>query len=142
LPSDFCAVDAIFASNQISALSDKGELAFSRPDSGELTLNWISSFPIPSAQPISFLSVSGGTVAFVKGKPRPRVFVTGGSLVEMVTFLSAANDTFILSDSQNAYFTAQVYSISELPAVIALSESTSSIQATTAEAAFRCEVHP
>jgi hypothetical protein len=39
LPSDFCAVDAIFANNQIIALSDKGELAFSRPDSGELTLD-------------------------------------------------------------------------------------------------------
>jgi hypothetical protein len=47
----------------------------------------------------------------------------------MGTFLSAANDTFILSDSQNAYFTAQVYSISELPAIIALSESTSFVTA-------------
>jgi hypothetical protein len=125
LPCGFAPIEAIEVSGQVIALSESGELAFSRPNSGEMTNDWIPAFPIPLRQPVAFLSFYKECVIFVKGTIPPRPFVPPAILVDSGRFLSAVADTVVCANSQTAYFATRTYPTSELSAIVAASDTNS-----------------
>jgi hypothetical protein len=128
LPPDFTAIDAVAADGQVIAVNARGELAFSDPATHEMLAAWIPSFPIPSQQPIAFITFHGQCLVFIRGKPRARPAV-GDVLVKSATFLSAVNDMFICANSEVAYFGGRNYPASELAAIVATSHSASFVTA-------------
>jgi hypothetical protein len=123
LPSGFVAADVLAVPEQVIALSETGELAFSRQGSGNLTTDWVPAFTIPPRVSIAFLTHHRNCAVFVKGRPGPRAFVAQRCQFESGQFVEAVDDNFVCASSEFVYFENHTYPTSQLSDVIFVSDN-------------------